>query len=44
MIASSFGIAWAARRYRSMWLGMIVHGVEGLFVVLVLAMILGWYL
>jgi membrane protease YdiL (CAAX protease family) len=43
MIASSFGYAWAARRYRSFWMGVIVHGVEGYFVVLVLAVILGWY-
>jgi len=43
MIASSFGYAWAARRYRSLWMGVIVHGVEGFFIVLVLAVLLGWY-
>jgi membrane protease YdiL (CAAX protease family) len=43
MIASSFGTAWAAKRYRSMWMGVIVHGVEGFFIVLVLAVLLGWY-
>ena len=43
MITSSFGFAWAARRYRSLWMGVIVHGVEGFFIVLVLAVILGWY-
>src|SRR3712207_9435994 len=37
MITSSFGTAWAARRYRSMWMGVIVHGVEGYFLVLILA-------
>ena len=43
MIASSFGYAWAAKRYRSFWMGVIVHGVEGYFIVLVVAVILGWY-
>jgi len=43
MIASSFGYAWAAKRYRSMWMGVVVHGIESYFVVLVLAVILGWY-
>lgn len=43
MITSSFGIAWAAGRYRSLWMGVIVHGVEGFFIVLVLAVLLGWY-
>jgi membrane protease YdiL (CAAX protease family) len=43
MIASSFGCSWAAGRYRSMWMGVIVHGVEGYFIVLVLAVLLGWY-
>lgn len=43
VIASSFGYAWAAKRYRSMWMGVITHGVEGYFIVLVLAVLLGWY-
>ena len=43
MITSSFGTAWAAKRYRSLWMGVIVHGVEGYFIVLVLGVILGWY-
>jgi len=43
MITSSFGNAWAAKRYRSLWMGVIVHGAEGYFVVLVLGVILGWY-
>jgi hypothetical protein len=43
LITSSFGYAWAAKRYRSLWMGgVIVHGV-GYFIVLVLAVILGWY-
>jgi len=43
MITSSFGYAWAAKNYRSMWMGVIVHGVKGYFIVMVLAVILGWY-
>ena len=43
MIASSFGIAWAAKRYRSFWMGVIVHGLEGFFLVLIVAVLAGWY-
>ena len=43
MIASSFGIAWATRRFRSFWMGVIVHGLEGFFIVLVVAVLAGWY-
>ena len=43
MIAGSFGIAWAARRYRSFWMGVIVHGLEGFFIVLLVAVLAGWY-
>lgn len=43
MVASSFGIAWAAKRYRSLWIGIVVHGVEGFFIALILAVLLGWY-
>jgi uncharacterized protein len=43
MIASSFGIAWAARRFRSFWMGVIVHGLEGFFIVLIVAVLAGWY-
>jgi membrane protease YdiL (CAAX protease family) len=43
MIASSFGCAWAAGRYRSLWMSVVVHGVEGYFIVLVVAVLLGWY-
>jgi membrane protease YdiL (CAAX protease family) len=43
MIATSFGLSWAAGRYRSLWMGVIVHGVEGFFVVLILAVLLGLY-
>ena len=41
--ASSFGYAWATKRYRSFWMGVIVHGVEGYFIVLVVAILAGWY-
>jgi len=43
MVLSSFGIAWAARRYRSFWMAVVVHGVEGFFIVLVFAVLIGWY-
>ena len=43
MIASSFGHAWAAKRFRSMPIAVLVHGVEGYFIVLVAAVLLGWY-
>lgn len=35
LIIGSFGIAWATKRYRSMWMGVIVHGVEATFVLVV---------
>jgi membrane protease YdiL (CAAX protease family) len=41
IILSSFGFAWATRRYRSLWMGVITHGVEAYFLVLVLGVILG---
>lgn len=45
MIVSSFGQAWAARRYRSLWMGIVVHGIEGVVLVaLVLAVVAGWWL
>ena len=43
ILLSSFGFAWATRRYRSLWLGVITHGIEGFFIVLVLGVILGTY-
>ena len=43
MIASGFGQAWAAKRFRSMWMGVIVHGLEGFFIVLIVAVLAGWY-
>jgi membrane protease YdiL (CAAX protease family) len=43
MIASAFGVAWAAKRYHSFWMGVIVHGLEGFFIVLVVAVLAGWY-
>lgn len=43
IIISSFAITWPARRFRSNWMAVIVHGVEGLLTLaLVLAVILGW--
>ena len=39
----AFGTSWAARRYRSLLMGVVVHGVEGFFIFLVLAVLLGWY-
>jgi uncharacterized protein len=43
MIASSFGYAWAAKRYRSLWMSLIVHGIEVYFIVLVVTVLAGWY-
>jgi uncharacterized protein len=43
MIASSFGYAWAAKRFRSLWMSVIVHGIEGYFIVLIVAVLAGWY-
>jgi uncharacterized protein len=42
LIASCFD-AWAARRFRSLWMSVIVHGVQGYFIVLVVAVLAGWY-
>ena len=41
MIASSFGYAWDARRFRSLWMSVIVHGIEGYFIVMVVAVLAG---
>ncbi len=37
ILLSSFGTAWATRRFRSLWMGVIVHGIEGvvLFVMVI---------
>jgi uncharacterized protein len=43
MITTTFGLSWAARRYRSFWMGVIVHGVEGFFIVVTVAVLAGWY-
>jgi len=43
IILSSFGISWAAKRYRSLWMGVIVHGIEGYFIVLIVMVLLGVY-
>ena len=42
IIVSNLAYSWPARRFRSNWMAIIVHGVEGLPVlVIVLAVILG---
>jgi membrane protease YdiL (CAAX protease family) len=41
IIAGALAITWPARHFRSTWMAVIVHGTEGLFIVLVLAVILG---
>ena len=43
MITSSFGTTWAARRYRSMAIAVLVHGIEGYFIVLILGVLLGLF-
>jgi uncharacterized protein len=42
LIASCFD-SWAARRFRSFWMSVIVHGVQAFFIVLVVALLAGWY-
>jgi uncharacterized protein len=42
LIASCFD-AWAARRFRSLWMSVIVHGVQAFFIVLIVALLAGWY-
>ena len=43
VIVSNLTYSWPARRFRSNWMAVIVHGVEAIPVlVLVLAIILGW--
>ncbi len=40
--SSNLAISWPARRFRSNWMAVIVHGVEGLLILaLVLGVILG---
>ena len=42
IIVGSLAITWPARRFRSNWMAIIVHGVGGIFMfVAVLAVILG---
>ena len=43
MITSAFGVAWAAKRYCSFCMAVIVHGLEGFFIVLIVAVLAGWY-
>ncbi len=40
LILGSLGIAWAAKRYRSMWMGVVVHGIEAGFVLLIVVGVL----
>jgi membrane protease YdiL (CAAX protease family) len=43
IIVANLAYSWPARRFRSSWMAVIVHGVEGIPVlVLVLAVVLGW--
>jgi hypothetical protein len=43
IIVSNLAYSWPARRFRSNWMAVIVHGAEGIPVlVMVLAVILGW--
>jgi uncharacterized protein len=42
IIVGSLAITWPARRFRNNWMAIVVHGVEGIFMlVMVLAIILG---
>ncbi len=41
IIISSLATVWPARRFRSIWMAIIVHGAEGFFIFLVLGVILG---
>ena len=42
IIVSNLAISWPARRFRSNWMAIVVHGAEGLIVlIMVLAVILG---
>jgi membrane protease YdiL (CAAX protease family) len=41
IMVSSLAITWPARRFRSNWMAVIVHGVEGFFIFIVLGVILG---
>ncbi len=42
LIVSNMAICWPARRFRSNWMAIVVHGVEGLFpLVMILGVILG---
>jgi uncharacterized protein len=42
LIISTLAVTWPTRRFQSIWMGIIVHGVEGIFLlVIVLGVILG---
>jgi hypothetical protein len=43
VIVTNLAYSWPARRFRSNWMAIVVHGIEGLpGLVLTLALILGW--
>jgi membrane protease YdiL (CAAX protease family) len=41
LIVAALAVTWPARRFRSNWMAVIMHGVEGYFIFLVLGVILG---
>ena len=41
LILGSLGFAWATKRFRSIWMAVIMHGLESFFLVIVFATVLG---
>ncbi|HMB24100.1 MAG TPA: CPBP family intramembrane glutamic endopeptidase [Anaerolineales bacterium] len=41
IIVDSLATAWPARRFRSIWMAIIVHGAETFFVFMILGVVLG---
>jgi len=41
LILGSLGIAWATKRFQSIWMAVIMHGLEAFFLVLVFRVVLG---
>ncbi|MCY7399727.1 MAG: CPBP family intramembrane metalloprotease [Nocardioides sp.] len=41
LILGSLGFAWATKRFRSIWMAVIMHGLESFFLVIVFARVLG---
>lgn len=41
LILGSFGFAWATKRFRSIWMAVVMHGLESFFLVIVFALVLG---